>query len=152
VNDLAALSSNWEEQCHHHHAPCNLELALRAVVFGALGTAGQRCTTTRRLIIQHSVYDQFCQRLTHTYRQIEKRIGHALDPSVLVGPLIDTEAGMSSKLRSTVSGRKEGNSCWVVNNWMAQLLASGCYIKPALAEVPGNIPWLKKKLLDLFFI
>jgi len=123
----------------------NLELALRAVVFGALGTAGQRCTTTRRLIIHHSVYDQFCQRLIHTYRQIEKRIGHALDPSVLVGPLIDTAA---VDVVRTAIGRlqKEGGNLLLGGDQpVGPVFASGCFLRPALAEVPGNIPVVKEE-------
>ncbi len=65
-------------------------MALRATVFGAVGTAGQRCTSTRRLIIHESIYDNFKEKLVSAYKQI--RIGCPLDPEVLVGPLIDKTA------------------------------------------------------------
>ncbi|MBI3938143.1 MAG: aldehyde dehydrogenase family protein [Betaproteobacteria bacterium] len=68
----------------------NLDLALRAIVFGAAGTAGQRCTTTRRLIVHESRFDEFASRLVHAYRQV--RIGDPLDPRTLIGPLIDAHA------------------------------------------------------------
>lgn len=68
----------------------DLELAVRAIVFGAVGTAGQRCTTTRRLIVHESQYDRLVSRLIEAYKQV--RIGNPLEPGVLMGPLIDGEA------------------------------------------------------------
>ncbi len=68
----------------------DLDLALRAVVFGAVGTAGQRCTTTRRLLVHRDVAPAFIERLVAIYRQIP--IGHPLDPGTLMGPLIDAAA------------------------------------------------------------
>lgn len=68
----------------------DLELAVRAVVFGAVGTAGQRCTTTRRVIVHADVHDEFCRRLAAAYRGV--RIGDPLDPGTLMGPLIDSAA------------------------------------------------------------
>jgi aldehyde dehydrogenase (NAD+) len=68
----------------------DLNLAIPAVVFGAVGTAGQRCTTTRRLFIQENIYDNFVERLVNAYRQI--RIGDPLDSHNHMGPLIDAKA------------------------------------------------------------
>jgi len=68
----------------------NLDLAIRAIVFGAAGTAGQRCTTTRRLFVQASIYDTVVDRLVRAYQQI--KIGDPLQPGVLVGPLVDRAA------------------------------------------------------------
>jgi aldehyde dehydrogenase (NAD+) len=68
----------------------NLDLAARAIVFGALGTAGQRCTSTRRVLVQRSALAELQRRLVHAYRQV--RIGDPLDPTTLVGPLIDLNA------------------------------------------------------------
>jgi aldehyde dehydrogenase (NAD+) len=65
----------------------NLDLALRAVMFGAVGTAGQRCTTTRRLILQKGIAEDFTRRLVSAYGQV--RIGDPLDESTLMGPLVD---------------------------------------------------------------
>ena len=69
----------------------DLEMTLRAVVFGAVGTAGQRCTSTRRLIIHENRYNQVKEALIKAYRQI--KIGNPLDESNHVGPLIDTHSG-----------------------------------------------------------
>jgi aldehyde dehydrogenase (NAD+) len=68
----------------------NLDLAARAIVFGALGTAGQRCTSTRRVLVHRSALPELQRRLVHAYRQV--RIGDPLDPTTLVGPLIDLNA------------------------------------------------------------
>jgi aldehyde dehydrogenase (NAD+) len=68
----------------------DLDLAARAIVFGALGTAGQRCTSTRRVLVQRSKLPELQRRLVHAYRQV--RIGDPLDPATLVGPLIDLNA------------------------------------------------------------
>ena len=68
----------------------DLNLALRAIVFGAVGTAGQRCTTIRRLIVQNSIFDRLKDLLVAAYSQV--KIGNPLEDGVLMGPLIDTEA------------------------------------------------------------
>lgn len=68
----------------------DLDLALKATVFGAVGTAGQRCTTTRRVILHESLYDNFIEKLVKVYQQLN--IGDPLEPRVLVGPLIDKKA------------------------------------------------------------
>lgn len=68
----------------------DLALAVRAIVFGAVGTAGQRCTTTRRLIAHIDIYDELCSRLAAAYRNV--RVGDPLEPRTLMGPLIDAHA------------------------------------------------------------
>lgn len=68
----------------------DLNLAIPAIVFGAVGTAGQRCTTTRRVFVQEARYEEVVQRLLHAYRQV--KIGNPLDAGVLMGPLIDERA------------------------------------------------------------
>ena len=68
----------------------NLDLAVPAIVFGAVGTAGQRCTSTRRVFVHKAVADELERRLTNAYRQV--RIGNPLDPATLMGPLIDAQA------------------------------------------------------------
>lgn len=68
----------------------NLDLAMRAIAFGAAGTAGQRCTTTRRLIIHESIYDQLVNNLVSVYKQL--KIGNPLEAGMLVGPLVDRAA------------------------------------------------------------
>ncbi|RMH45717.1 MAG: aldehyde dehydrogenase family protein [Gammaproteobacteria bacterium] len=68
----------------------DLNIAMPAIVFGAVGTAGQRCTTTRRLIVHNSIIDDVCRQLVDAYKQV--RIGDPLDPKTLMGPLIDETA------------------------------------------------------------
>lgn len=68
----------------------NLDMAMRAITFGAVGTAGQRCTTTRRLILQKGIAAELTRRLERAYKSV--RIGDPLDPSTLMGPLIDEDA------------------------------------------------------------
>ena len=68
----------------------NLELAVPAIVFGAVGTAGQRCTTTRRVLVHERLFDELAHRLMHAYSQV--KVGDPLDPKTLMGPLIDTQA------------------------------------------------------------
>ena len=68
----------------------DLDLAIPAIVFGAVGTAGQRCTSTRRVIIQDKVYEEVKTRLVKAYQQVKTRIGNPLDEKMLVGPVVDT--------------------------------------------------------------
>jgi len=116
----------------------DLDLALRAVLFGAVGTAGQRCTSTRRLIIHASVYGDFRDRLLKAYASI--RIGHPLDPSTLVGPLIDTGAVDDfRKAIERVTG--EGGTILCGGDVLkGDGYGSGCYVTPCIAEVKKNLP------------
>lgn len=70
----------------------DLDIAIPGIVFGSVGTAGQRCTSTRRLIIHEDIYDDVKNRLKSAYAQVEKKIGNPLDPNTLVGPVIDKDA------------------------------------------------------------
>ena len=73
-------------------ASADLKMAIPAIVFGAVGTAGQRCTSTRRLIVHESIHDEVVEKLVAAYRQVEKRIGDPTQPSTLMGPLNDPGA------------------------------------------------------------
>ncbi len=114
-------------------AHANLDMAIRGALFGAVGTAGQRCTTTRRLIVHEDVYEEVKERLKNAYEHL--RIGNPLDPGNHVGPLIDTAAvkAYSSALRKIKS---EGGT-FVVKGGVLEGKAyrSGCYVRPAIAEV-----------------
>ncbi|MCZ4693424.1 aldehyde dehydrogenase family protein [Ancylomarina euxinus] len=70
----------------------DLNIAIPGIVFGSVGTAGQRCTSTRRLIIHEDIYDDVKNRLLSAYAQVEKKIGNPLNPDTLVGPVIDKDA------------------------------------------------------------
>ncbi|MCD8740362.1 aldehyde dehydrogenase family protein [Mucilaginibacter roseus] len=114
----------------------NLEMALIGTVFGAVGTAGQRCTSTRRLIIHSSVYDDFKQKLVSAYKQI--RIGNPLDSNNHMGPLIDTDA-VKSYLDAIEKCKAEGGNFVVEGGVLdGEGYASGCYVKPCIAEVENS--------------
>lgn len=115
----------------------DMEMALRAVVFGAVGTAGQRCTSTRRLIIHQSVYENFKNRLLAVYPNL--RIGHPLDPKTLVGPLIDRQA-VDNFLQAIEKVKAEGGKIL----YGGQVLtdgdyAGGHYVVPCIAEVQPDM-------------
>jgi aldehyde dehydrogenase (NAD+) len=114
----------------------DLDVAITGAVFGAVGTAGQRCTTTRRLIIHESVYEDFKRRLVNAYGQL--RIGDPLDPSNHVGPLIDRDA-VDAYLKAVQTCRSEGGR-FIVEPGVIEGpgYESGCYVRPCVAEVePG---------------
>jgi aldehyde dehydrogenase (NAD+) len=110
----------------------DIEMAIRATVFGAVGTCGQRCTSTRRIIVQESVYDQVKERLLSIYENIS--IGDPLDETTLVGPMIDKGAvdQMQNALKEI---EKEGGT---VITGGQPLDEDGFYVKPAIAEVKNH--------------
>ncbi len=114
----------------------DLDMALRAVVFGAVGTAGQRCTSTRRLIIQDTVYDLFKEKLLKAYGQI--KIGNPLDPSNLVGPLIDKDA-VKSFLHAVKAVEGQGGKVVYGGEVLSgEGYESGCYVRPCIAEAKNE--------------
>lgn len=113
----------------------NLDLALRGVVFGAVGTAGQRCTTTRRLIIHQSIYETVKEKLVKAFGQLT--IGNPLENN-LVGPLID-KAAVDLYLKAIEKVKAEGGKVLCG----AEVLSgkgyeSGCYVKPTIVEAQSN--------------
>ncbi len=119
----------------------DLNIALRAAIFGAVGTAGQRCTSTRRLIIHESVYDAFKKKLVAAYKQIS--IGDPLDEANLVGPLIDKDA-VDSYLKSNDAVKKEGGKQIVAGGVLEGAgYESGCYVKPCVYEVQPDFEIVK---------
>jgi aldehyde dehydrogenase (NAD+) len=114
----------------------NLDIAIRGALFGAVGTAGQRCTTTRRLIVHDSVYEEVKKRLITAYGQL--KIGNPLDPENPVGPLIDKQA-VKSYLNALKQIKIEGGKLIVNGGVLAgKGYESGCYVKPAIAEVENH--------------
>ena len=110
----------------------DLDMSLIGAVFGAVGTAGQRCTSTRRLIIHEKVYDSFVAKLTKAYGQI--KIGDPLDTKNHMGPLIDKEA-VKMYLNSIEACKKEGGKFLVEGGVLeGKGYESGCYVKPCIAE------------------
>ena len=114
----------------------DLNIAIPGAVFGAVGTGGQRCTTTRRLIIHESIYEKVKDKLTTIYGQL--RIGDPLDEKNHVGPLIDKDA-VHLYLQAIESGKKEGCRFIVEGGVLSGCgFESGCYVKPCIAEAePG---------------
>jgi aldehyde dehydrogenase (NAD+) len=114
----------------------DLTMAIRGAVFGAVGTAGQRCTTTRRLIVHEQVYGQVKEKLKAAYGQL--RIGDPLDENNHVGPLID-KAAVRMYNEAIEKCKKEGGRFLVEGGVLqGDGYESGCYVKPCIAEVePG---------------
>ncbi len=110
----------------------DLDMSLIGAVFGAVGTAGQRCTSTRRLIIHEKVYESFVTKLTNAYQQI--KIGNPLDTINHMGPLIDKDA-VKMYLKSIEACKKEGGIFLVEGGILEGAgYESGCYVKPCIAE------------------
>ena len=114
----------------------DLKIAIPGIVFGAVGTAGQRCTTTRRLIIHDSVYEELKSKLVSAYSQI--RIGNPLDQNNHVGPLIDT-AAVEMYQKSINDAIAQGGKVIVEGGVLTgEGFESGCYVKPTIIEVAGS--------------
>jgi aldehyde dehydrogenase (NAD+) len=110
----------------------DLDMSLIGAVFGAVGTAGQRCTSTRRLIIHEKIYDQFVEKLVKAYQQI--KIGDPLDSNNHMGPLIDKDA-VKMYLQSIEACKNEGGKFIVEGGVLeGDQYTSGCYVKPCIAE------------------
>ncbi|MBS0199796.1 MAG: aldehyde dehydrogenase family protein, partial [Proteobacteria bacterium] len=86
-----------------------LKLAIPAIVFGAVGTAGQRCTTTRRLFVHESIYDEVLAKLKTAYAQVEKKIGDPTDPANLMGPL-NSQDGVKAYLAAIEKAKASGGT------------------------------------------
>ncbi|MBL7886295.1 MAG: aldehyde dehydrogenase family protein [Flavobacterium sp.] len=114
----------------------DIKMTVIGAVFGAVGTAGQRCTSTRRLIIHESIYDKVKEALVSAYGQL--RIGNPLDQNNHVGPLIDTHAVelYNKALEKVVA---EGGNIIVQGGVLSgEGYESGCYVKPAIAEAQNH--------------
>lgn len=114
----------------------DLKIVVPGAVFGAVGTAGQRCTSTRRLIIHDSVYDKVRDALVNAYKQL--KIGNPLDQNNHVGPLIDADAvaAYENALKQVVA---EGGKVIVEGGILTgEGYESGCYVRPAIAEAENH--------------
>lgn len=111
----------------------DLDMALRAIAFGAMGTAGQRCTTMRRLFVHEDVYDQIVPALKRAYSSVT--VGNPLETDALVGPLIDGAAfdGMAAALEEAkaLGGTVQGGE-------RVEVGAGGYYVRPAIVEMPAH--------------
>lgn len=114
----------------------DLKVAIPAIVFGAVGTAGQRCTSTRRLIVHDTVFEEVKSRLAKAYGQL--KIGNPLDPGIHVGPLIDKQA--VAQYQHAIEQIKQAGGSFVVPSGVPEgdQYASGCYVSPCIAEVENH--------------
>ena len=114
----------------------DLNIAMIAATFGAVGTAGQRCTTTRRLIIHEKIYNKFKDKLAHAYKQL--KIGNPLNEKNHVGPLIDKDA-VDMYLAAIEKCKAEGGKFLVEGGVLkGKGYESGCYVKPCIAEAKNS--------------
>jgi len=116
----------------------NLDLATRAVLFGAAGTAGQRCTSIRRLFLQKGIAAEMTRRLETAYAQI--RIGDPLDDKTMMGPLIDRQA-VDGMLHALARIREQGGEIIFGGQDMG-----GCFVKPTLVKANANMPIVKEEV------
>jgi aldehyde dehydrogenase (NAD+) len=119
----------------------DLELALRGVFFGAVGTAGQRCTTTRRVIAHKSVEQNFRERLLRAYKSVH--IGSPLDRKTLMGPLIDAQA-VTNVVKAIETVQKQGGSILYGGESLKEQ-PGGCYMTPCIASVQSNLLIVKQE-------
>ena len=121
----------------------DIDISVVGAVFGAVGTAGQRCTTTRRLIVHESIYDSVKEKLVNAYKQI--KIGNPLDESNHMGPLIDRGA-VDMYLKAISNVQKEGGVVIVDGGVLSGGdYVSGCYVKPVIVEAKNNYSCVQKE-------
>ncbi len=128
----------------------DLDMALRAIAFGAMGTAGQRCTTLRRLFVHDSVYDQLVPRLKKAYTSVS--VGNPLETSALVGPLVDKQAfdGMQKAL---AAAKAEGGSVTGGERVTEAGKDTAYYVKPAIVEMPKQAgPVLEETFAPILYV
>lgn len=119
------------------------EMALRAVLFGAVGTAGQRCTSTRRLIIHRSIKEEFLGKLVKAYGQVTT--GNPLEDGVLMGPLVD-ESAVDQMMEAL--GQATGQGARIIyggNRLQHQGMEHGFYVQPTLVEAPPDLPVMREE-------
>jgi aldehyde dehydrogenase (NAD+) len=117
---------------------CNTDLLLRAVLFGAVGTAGQRCTTTRRLFLQRGIAAKMTEALANAYRQV--KLGNPVEEGTLMGPLVNRRAvdDMMDGIRRI---REQGGEILVGGGKI-----TGCFVDPALVRAHSEMPILKEEI------
>ncbi|MBI4775901.1 MAG: aldehyde dehydrogenase family protein [Deltaproteobacteria bacterium] len=122
----------------------DLDLAVRAVLFGAVGTAGQRCTTTRRAIVHKDVFEAFSKALEHAYRQVP--IGNPLDEGILMGPLIEREALVAMQNALETIERQGGRVLYGGEELSGDAYKGGAYVTPCICEAGPDLPILKEEV------
>jgi len=115
----------------------DLNLVLTGAVFGAVGTCGQRCTTTRRLIVHEEQYDKVRKILKKAYGQL--KIGNPLDPKIHVGPLIDKDAVAAYEATRAEVKKQKGKFLVAGGVLEGKAYESGCFVKPCVAEIDHSL-------------
>ncbi len=118
----------------------NLDLAVRAILFGAVGTAGQRCTTTRRIIMHKDIAPQLTTRLVDAYRQV--RLGDPLDPNVMMGPLVDGDA-VQDMFAALEEAQQQGGQILAGGERRPDLGAN--FVEPTLVKMPAQTEIVKQE-------
>lgn len=119
----------------------DIELATRAVVFGAVGTAGQRCTSTRRVLVQKGIASRLVTRLSLAYEQL--RIGSPLEPGVLMGPLVN-QAAVEDMRAALQKIRQQGGEV-ICGGGEIDQLEGGCFVKPCLVRGRPEMPMMREE-------
>jgi len=114
------------------------DLVVRAVLFGAVGTAGQRCTSIRRLFLQKGIAPTITEKLIAAYQQV--RIGDPLDPATLMGPLIDRDAA-DTMMRGLTTIQEQGGNILTGGKRL-----NGCFVEPTIVQAHASMPILKEEL------
>ena len=117
-------------------ADADLDLATRAIVFGAVGTAGQRCTSTRRLIAQSSIVDELCERLVRAYRSVP--VGDPLDEATLMGPLVNGRA-VDAMMAAIERAQAEGGEVLCGGGRHASEIGAN-FVEPTIIRMPAQTP------------
>ncbi len=121
----------------------DLNIALPGIVFGAVGTAGQRCTTTRRLFVHENIYEKIKDKLTQIYSQL--KIGNPLDPQNHMGPLIDTNS-VEMYQKAIESAKMQGANILIEGGVLKGAgYESGCYVKPCIIEAQNDMPIVQQE-------
>jgi aldehyde dehydrogenase (NAD+) len=122
----------------------DLEVALPSIVFGAVGTTGQRCTTTRRLFVHESLRDDLLGRLCKIFSDLHVRIGDPMDAQTLIGPLIDEDA-FDRMQKALAEARAQGGRVHGGKRVLAEKYPEAHYVTPALVEISADAPILREE-------
>jgi aldehyde dehydrogenase (NAD+) len=121
----------------------DLDMTIRATLFGAVGTAGQRCTTTRRIIVQKSIKDKFLNSLVSAYRQV--RIGNPLEDGILMGPVVD-RAAIDLMMHAIETAKQSGGKLvYGGRQVMVSECEGGFYVEPTIMEVQNDYPIVQEE-------
>jgi len=121
----------------------DLDLAVRAILFGAVGTAGQRCTTIRRIIVQKEVFSALTEALIQAYRQVT--IGNPLDDGILMGPLIDRQAVADMQTALEVLKHQGGSILYGGEILSGGIYDTGTYVTPCICEARNDYPIVQEE-------